>query len=60
MGKQHFTSCKEHRAGCSIIEEAFFLTQVWHMNKICPNARHVMSPAFLQDILHFFPTVVEC
>lgn len=55
MGKQHFTSCKEGWPGCSIIEEELFLTQVWHMNKFCPNARQVMPPAFLQDILHFFP-----
>lgn len=55
MGKQHFTSCKEGWPGHSIIEEALFLTQVWHMNKCCPDARHVMSPAFLQNLLHFFP-----
>lgn len=49
--KQHFTSCEE---GHPITEE-FFLTQVPHMNKFCPNARHMMLPTFLQDILHFFP-----
>jgi len=55
MGKQQFISCKKGWLGHSIVKEALFLTQVWHMNKFYPDARHVVSPAFLQDILHFFP-----
>lgn len=53
--KQHFTSCEEGWTGHSFIEEVLFLAQMQHMNKFCPNARHIMPPTFLQDILHFFP-----
>lgn len=50
MGKQHFMQRRLAR----LFQEAIFVAQVWHMNKFCPNPRHVMFPAFMQDILHFF------